>query len=62
MSIMSINVEKRENGCAMLHLGWKVSVAGAIMFALSGCTDLAGVLYCNNSQVNFPDYHCFQPY
>lgn len=46
----------------MLHVGWKVSVAGAIMFALSRCTNLVGVLYCDNSQVNFPDYHCFQPY
>jgi hypothetical protein len=45
----------------MLHFGWKVSVAGAMRVAWSGCTDLAGVLYCNNSQFNFPDYHCFQP-
>jgi len=46
----------------MVQVGWKVSVAGAIMFALSGCAGLAGVLYCNDSQFNFPDYRCFQPY
>ncbi len=46
----------------MWYFGWKVLVAGAIMFTLSGCTNLAGVLYCDNSQFNFPDYHCFEPY
>lgn len=61
VSIMAATSIKRNRG-AMLHFGWKVSVAGAIMFALSGCTNLVGVLYCDNSQVNFPDYHCFQPY
>lgn len=40
----------------------KCRLRGAIVFALSGCTNLVGVLYCDNSQVNFPDYHCFQPY
>lgn len=46
----------------MLHFGWKVSVAGAIMCALNGCTNLVGLLYCDGSQFNFPDYRCFQPY
>lgn len=46
----------------MLYFGRKVWVAAAIISTLNGCTDLAGVLYCENSQFNFPDYHCFQPY
>lgn len=46
----------------MGYCGWKMSVAGAIVFALSGCANLAGVLYCGNSQFNFPDYHCFESY
>ncbi len=32
------------------------------MFTLSGCTNLADVLSCVNSQFNFPDYHCFESY
>ncbi|VWB94582.1 putative lipoprotein [Burkholderia seminalis] len=46
----------------MWQFGWKASVAGAIVFTLSGCTNLAGVLYCDNSQFNFPDYRCFESY
>ncbi len=46
----------------MGYFGWKVSVAGAIMFTLSGCINLAGVLNCEHSQFNFPDYQCFESY
>lgn len=32
----------------MVYFGWKVLVVGVIMFVLSGCMDLVGVLYCDN--------------
>lgn len=46
----------------MGYFAWKTSVAGAIMFTLSGCTNLAGLLYCDSAQFNFPDYRCFESY
>ncbi|WP_152601983.1 MULTISPECIES: hypothetical protein [Burkholderia] len=59
---MTVDTHNAKTGGAMSCFGWKAWMAGAIVFTLSGCTDLVGVLYCENSQVNFPDYHCFQPY